>query len=439
MDGLAVWVFVGVVVIIGGIFVGAMQAAADRALLHRERMAETRASVARAVYTPQYPMLHTLNTPYTEVERQRVPLPAPPVVLDVPAPQLPGVTTLGQVTGYRPSRERILLGLGPGGALITVSIAELLHLLIVGRTGGGKSVIERLVMTCLGALPDVELHWWNPHYTPLDPDTGDRWDLIAARCVGGRALTDEGEILAALERMATVELPARKTRYRAGQHPGPPRFYVIDEAPVLAAADKRFMPWLGVILREGRKFGLYIIMATQDALISTLGGSSGLRAQAQTVYYVGGDSYSAKALLGFVPPDPEGRGICHLKSTATPGAPLIRVPRPTNADVEAWLGPLVATEMATPVATSGYGPGYTLATDNVIDLQARVAKVTPTVADVAISADAQAALALFLAGKSMADVVLELRGIASNQGGKYQAALTEITELVRQAMKAKGA
>ena len=35
--------------------------------------------------------------------------------------------------------------------------------------------------------------------------------------------------------------------------------------------------------------------------------------------------------------------------------------------------------------------------------------------------------------------VRDLRGIASNQGGKYQAALTEITELVRQAMKAKGA
>jgi hypothetical protein len=286
-------------------------------------------------------------------------LAAPPISTEAPPLQLPGVMTLGQVVGYHPTRDRILLGLGPGGVLHTVSIEELLHLLIVGRTGGGKSVIERLVMTCLGAIPDVELHWWNPHYTPRDPDTGDEWDLIAARCVGGRALTDEGEILAALERMARVDLPARKARYRVGAHPGPPRFYVIDEAPVLAAADKRFMPWLGAVLREGRKFGLYIIMATQDALISTLGGSSGLRAQAQTVYYVGGDSYSAKALLGFVPPDPEGRGICHLKSTATPSSPLIRVPRPTNADVRAWLGPLVnavspVSETVSPVSPARF-------------------------------------------------------------------------------------
>jgi hypothetical protein len=315
----------------------------ERALLHREQVLATRASVEIARAQPAFPSL-THYSPHMQLTQapERAALPGPiataPVILD-----LPGVTTLGQVAGYRPTRDRILLGLGPGGALITVSIEDLLHLLIVGRTGGGKSVIERLIMTCLGAIPDVELYWWNPHYTPRDPATGDEWDLIAARCADGRALVGDGEILAALERLATGELPARKARYHAGQHPGPPRFYVIDEAPILAAADKRFMPWLGAVLREGRKFGLYIIMATQDALVSTLGGSSGLRAQAQTVYYVGGDSYSAKALLGFVPPDPEGRGICHLKSTATPGAPLIRVPRPTNADVQAWLGPLVNT------------------------------------------------------------------------------------------------
>ena len=51
----------------------------------------------------------------------------------LPVLQLPGVMTLGQVVGYRPSRAAILLGLGPGGVLHTVSIEELLHLIFRER------------------------------------------------------------------------------------------------------------------------------------------------------------------------------------------------------------------------------------------------------------------------------------------------------------------
>jgi hypothetical protein len=222
--------------------------------------------------------------------------------------------------------------------------------------------------------------------------------------------------------MATVDLPARKARYHAGAHPGPPRFYVIDEAPILAAADKRFMPWLGAVLREGRKFGLYIIMATQDALISTLGGSSGLRAQAQTVYYVGGDSYSAKALLGFVPPDPEGRGICHLKSTATPSAPLIRVPRPTNADVRAWLGPLVNAASAPSEAASR--PFHVVPPSQIVE-------VAGEVIDAPLGSGTgkrQQVRVLVKAGVKSSAIIAEVWGATG--GRAYQQAADELTAIL---------
>jgi hypothetical protein len=296
------------------------------------------AAVLTAPHQPQFPALThgTLQAPPGA--------PSPPVVTEAPTPALPGVTTLGQVldTGWRPSRDAILLGQGPGGVNYTVPLPRLLHALLVGPTNVGKSTIERLIVPQLQVI-GCETEWWNPHYTPRDFDTDEDWEAIAAHTRAGRALSEEAEILAALEALALQELPARKARYRQGLPPGPPRFYVIDEAPILAGYDKRFMEWLGTILREGRKFGLYVIMATQDALVSTLGGHSGMRAQAQTIYYGGGDRYSAKALLGFVPADPPGQGVVWLKSAATPDVQQVRVPWPQNADLARLYGPTTAT------------------------------------------------------------------------------------------------
>jgi hypothetical protein len=48
--------------------------------------------------------------------------------------------------------------------------------------------------------------------------------------------------------------------------------------------------------------------------------------------------------------------------------------------------------------------------------------------------DALKATELFMQGKSPADIVRELRGIRSNQGGAYQRALDEVLELIREGM-----
>jgi hypothetical protein len=51
------------------------------------------------------------------------------------------------------------------------------------------------------------------------------------------------------------------------------------------------------------------------------------------------------------------------------------------------------------------------------------------------SAEAIRAARLFLDGKSPSAIVLELRGIRSDQGKRYQQTLNEVLELVRQGVK----
>lgn len=309
----------------------------DRLLVHKERMALARAEQIRAATQPQYPMLHTLNMPYSEVERKG--LPVPPPIIDVPIPQLPGPVTLGQVQagGWRPSVGEILLGLAPDGVRVTVPVGDLLcHVVTAGKTGSGKSNTLRLLLTQLAAV-GAEYYICDPHFTPVNPTTGDDWRALAAASQPHRALTSKAEIVALVDGLA-AEVDTRLARWHTGAHPGPARFYLFEELPSLADTDKDFMKKLGRLLREGRKLGLFIITAAQDMLISTVGGSAGLRSQFATVYYGGGDPYTARALLAVKVAEPAGKGVCWLRSVTDTEPRQVRVPLVTNADITALLG-----------------------------------------------------------------------------------------------------
>jgi hypothetical protein len=51
------------------------------------------------------------------------------------------------------------------------------------------------------------------------------------------------------------------------------------------------------------------------------------------------------------------------------------------------------------------------------------------------SAEAARAASLFLGGMDLSQIIWELRGVRSSQGGKYQAALAEVQQLVRAGMR----
>lgn len=315
----------------------------DRRLLHRERQAETRASVARAAYQPAYPMLHTLHVQAAEIERKSLPAPAP-VVTEVPIPQLPGVTTLGQVLaqGFRPTQDAILLALGPGGTPLTASVGDdLCHIVLCGATGAGKTNTLRLLLVQLLAA-GCAVYLLNPKHTDRHWRTGEDWTGLAAATAPGRAITDLREIGALLRRIRHEELPARQARFARGDKPGVPLFLVIDEWPLIVGSDPALADVLADLVRLGREYLIELLTASQDVLVDTVGGTSGDRAQFQTRYYGGGDATSKRVLMQPQPkgglPEPPGRGVMYLWATPTGRTPqLVRVPLVDNADIDRLL------------------------------------------------------------------------------------------------------
>ena len=106
-------------------------------------------------------------------------------------------------------------------------------------------------------------------------------------------------------------------------------------------------------------------------------------------------------------------GVAYLRSQATPQAHLVRIPLASNAAIERLLGGILT---ATPRLLDGALPATDVAT--------------------VASAQAVEAARLFLSGKEPAEIVAAMKGIRSNQGSRYQAALREVTALIREGVQA---
>ena len=344
------------------------------------------------------------------------PLLSPP--MDLPAlvaeAGLPGLTTLGAL-GFVPSAAAILLGLGPGGTRLTVPAGDALcHIALGGKTGTGKSNLLRLLLTQLAAA-GCETYLCDPHFAPINPTTGDDWRGIAAATVPGRAITDKAEIVALVAGLG-AELDRRLARWGNSLDPGPARFYAIEELPLLTAYDKDFMPKLGRLLREGRKLGLYLMVAAQDLLVSTLGGSSGLRAQFQTLYYGGGDPITARTLLGSKQIEPPGKGVVWLRSAATGNEPtLVRVPLVENADILRLLPAPASVASARFSVVSGTAP---LVSGEVVEVSSETS---------ARRAEVRRRLGL---KQKFGDIVAEVWGVRAGGSAAYQAAYDEMQQIL---------
>jgi hypothetical protein len=117
----------------------------------------------------------------------------------------------------------------------------------------------------------------------------------------------------------------------------------------------------------------------------------------------------------------------------------------TPADL-ARVGALIAQ----PAQVAGQPFGFGVATKMATTPSAKVAESMPECSQkvagggaatsasgtaTAASPEAARAAALFVAGSSPADVVRELRGVRSNEGARYQSALAEVLDLIRQGVK----
>lgn len=249
-------------------------------------------------------------------------------------------------SGFRPSLNEIYLGRRMDGTDIIVKAKDLCHVALAGNTGGGKSSLMRLIMAQLCYIR-AHVLLLNPHYMLLDrsndpPEDWTPFTPYLERDPIECATYDQ--IRSYLDYVTNTLLPKRIERARVGQHLGKPFFVVIDELPAIAKKIKESPEWMGELLREGRKYGIFLVVASQDFLVKTTGMDGGaVRKCLRTALYVGGDTTTAKELLNIVPADiPEndlGKGTIMIRCAATKDAVMARVPYVDNQSLCDLLGP----------------------------------------------------------------------------------------------------
>jgi hypothetical protein len=393
-------------------------------------------------YSPHF----TIRGTSRELEKAILPSGDTLAELPAPEPQLPGVTDMMQLLrqGFKPSKQNILLGLGPGGTQVRVAADDTLcHVAVAGSTGSGKSNIMRSLTAQLIAS-GMDVYILDPHFAPIDDRSGEDWRPIAERSALGRAVFEPTEISLLIHEL-NDEVTRRLENRREGRSNGIPRFYMVEEAPFMASYDKKFMANLMRVLREGRKLDLYLILSAQDMLVKTLGGSTGIRSQFGTTMYGGGDPFTGRALLRTQKdvPEPPGRGVVWCRSATNTQPQLVRVPLVSNDSLYKILdwrpGTIAATPVQQPLPQSQRYIGDTPGIDDTRVLAAKRSKSTPitvnvaveplqepteatsdlpaTLPEVALDSEGTMALKLFMETAWMPDVVRTVRQIEGKASG----------------------
>jgi len=265
----------------------------------------------------------------------------------------PATFTFSQVLakGFRPSLDRIYLGTREDGTDVIVPVEDLCHVALAGLTGNGKGTIMRIIMSQLCSI-GVRVLLLNPHYAGYDQSGGEDWTPFERMNGKGEPFLQQpplpcskGETIEMyMQWMAKTLIPQRKELAQSYQPIGRPYFVVIDEWPdVVKERGKVVVEYLEKLLREGRKYGIYVVVASQDFQVKTIGvEGGGVRKCFKTAFYVGGDSATARALLGDATDIREnalGKGAVMLRCKAVPDAVLIRVPYVDNEALYLLLGP----------------------------------------------------------------------------------------------------
>jgi hypothetical protein len=258
-----------------------------------------------------------------------------------------GMFTFSQILdkGFAPSLNKIYLGRLTDGTDVYVTAKDLCHVALAGLTGNGKSSIMRLIMAQLCKI-GVTVLLLNPHYMQWDHSGGEDWTPYEPYLEKSPTDCAIYETIGTyLEWAAKTLLSKRIERARVGKPIGKPFFIVVDELPAIVAECKDVPSHIAKLLREGRKFGIFLIVASQDFQVKTIGfEGGGVRKCFKTAFYVGGDVATAKALLNDdnqkdpIPENDLGKGTIMLRCSATKKAVLTKVPYVDNESLYRLLG-----------------------------------------------------------------------------------------------------
>jgi hypothetical protein len=262
-------------------------------------------------------------------------------------------------TGWRPSKNQIFVGRTMERKDIFVPATSLCHVAIAGKTGGGKGSIMRLIMTQLCYI-GAQVLLLNPHYMRwVVADNGSEFDEDWSPFEGINPRTQRPYLEVSplesaefrsideyLEWAVETLLSGRIREGRAGGVRFKPYFIVLDEWPSIVGKVKKAPDYLSFLLREGRKYGVFVFVASQDFQVKTIGMDGGsVRKCLLTTFYTGGDKTTGKELLDFssvdeIPEHRLGKGVVMVKCAGTENKAVeARVPFVDNESVYLLLGP----------------------------------------------------------------------------------------------------
>lgn len=258
-------------------------------------------------------------------------------------PRFPAPKDMAQIIekGFKPSRERILLMRKTEG-YATEAINKLHHIGLAGSSGRGKTNTTRLIVSQLLAC-NAKVYMVNPNFAPVKHN-GERledWRPIEAKLQQPVA-RNAPEIRALLSYFMKI-FGERREREQLTPKRGADIFLVLGEWPVIVEEYPDAEKIIGRLLRQSRQYGIHVIAEFQDALIKTIGGNSGTRANYGTTFFFGGDFTTAKTLLSLsdgIKIDNNGlgdKGAVYLKSFSSQAIPG-RIPFFSNKALYMLLG-----------------------------------------------------------------------------------------------------
>lgn len=337
------------------------------------------------------------------------------------APGLPAAPSLAQIAaeGFTPTADKMLLGFGAQGAIYG-PISALLSTAIAGRPGQGKSNLLKVICwQTIRAGGRVGL---------LDPHGGILEDASGAPMQFAASTAGELDDAAAL---LVAELDRRIAAYRRGERGFTPYLALCDELPVLSLSSKPAMQAIGRAVLEGRKVGVYALIAGQGMPAESFNGRLVRDAlSSRFVFRTTADEARRCGLAG---------DNAKLVNELRPGlavldgpvdTQIVAIPLATAGDMAALGGADVASAVASTARPFGFQPAT-----NGSHMEAKPeAKNTASQRQTA-SADARRVAALFLAGSSVPEIVFTLYGLRSSDGGRrYTEARDRVEALLREAM-----
>lgn len=261
--------------------------------------------------------------------------------------------------GFLPTINKIFVGRTMDGRDIYVRAEDLCHVALAGKTGGGKGSLMRLIMVQLAYI-GAKMLLLNPHYMRWvrakdGPQFDEDWTPFEGKHprtgkpyleVSPIDSADPEPIARCLVWSIETLLAKRKAEGREGGKLFAPYFIILDEWPDVVSEFKKAPEHMEKLLRQGRKYGIFVVVASQDFQVKTMGLDGGsVRKCLLTTFYTGGDPTTAKELLyeekpSSIPENKLGKGIVLLRCTGTQNeAVLACVPFVDNKAVYRLLGP----------------------------------------------------------------------------------------------------